>query len=58
MKLDFEIWLQKRLENVSKSNFKPAKRLKFEEEEQQSDTKFSAEAGNGASEVCSDDVAP
>ena len=55
--LDFKIWLQKRLD-VAKSNFKPAKRLKFEEEKQQSDTEFSAKAGNGASGVCFDDAAP
>ena len=44
--------------DVTKSNFKPAKRLKFEEEKQQSDTEFSAKAGNGASGGCFDDAAP
>ena len=44
--------------DVAKSNFKPAKRLKFEEEKQQSDTEFSAKAGNGASGVCFNDAAP
>ena len=39
----------------TKSNFKAVKRLKYEEEEQQSDMKFLPEGRNGMSGVCSDE---
>ncbi len=42
---------------LSQPNRKPAKRLRFGEEEQRSDTQFSPSGGNGASAVCSDEAA-